>query len=359
MFRWRSKLVVAVVLVASAAVYAYTTVRRPDDTPVVDSVRVTRRTIATEVKATGVIRPMTGAQVRVGPRVSGIVRTLSVRVGDRVSRGQLLAELDDRELVARHQEALASLNLAKANFAFTTAELRRKQALSDGGLLARNDLDLAQNAAAVAEQEVGRAQALLEYAATQLTYSRVEAPISGVVASVATQEGETVAASFATPTFVTLLDLNRLEVWAYVDETDIGRVRIGQPATFTVDTYGSDPFEARVTEIYPQAEVRDNVVDYVTVLRFRALRDRPLRPEMTTSVRIAIAASQDVLAVPLKALHREKQQPYVWRRRAGAVTRVPVTLGLKDNSYWEVRAGLDEGDEILTGAPPQNEGESQ
>ena len=330
---------------------AITRLHRQTAEPQVPSVPVVRRTISTEIKATGVVRPMTGALVRVGPRVSGIVRMLAVRVGDRVSKGQLLAELDDRELIARHNEARAALKLAEANLAFASAELVRKQALAMVGLLARNDLDLATNAAAVAEQEVGRAQATLDYAATQLTYARVEAPIDGVVSSVSTQEGETVAASFSTPTFVTLLDLNRLEVWAYVDETDIGRVRIGQPAAFTVDTYGSDAFDGRVTEIYPQAEVRDNVVDYITVLRFRQVRERPLRPEMTTSVRIAIDARRDVLTIPLTAVRRQDQRPFVWRRRAGAADRVAVTLGLRDNAYWEVRSGLGEGDQVLTSDP--------
>src|SRR5207248_1630317 len=139
---------------------------------------------------------------------------------------------------------------------------------------------------AVAEQQVAGARANLDFAAAQLDYSKIVAPIGGVVASVATQEGETVAASFAAPTFVTLIDLSRLEVWAYVDETDIGRIRVGQPARFTVDTYGDQEFAGRVTAIYPRPEIRDNVVNYVTVIRFDPPRDRTLRPEMTTTVRI-------------------------------------------------------------------------
>src|SRR4029434_10980162 len=104
--------------------------------------------------------------------------------------------------------------------------------------LQHNERDRAERAAGVSEKQVTAARASLAFAETQLAYGRIEAPIDGVVASISTQEGETVAASFAAPTFVTLVDLSRLEVWAYVDETDIGRVRIGQPARFTVDTYG-------------------------------------------------------------------------------------------------------------------------
>lgn len=240
---------------------------------------------AEEVKATGVIKPMVGAEVRVGSRVSGVVRRLFVRIGDRVEKGELLAELDDRDLVSRRREALAALNLAQANLDYARAELARKRGLRD--LLSPSELDVAQRAFAVAEQQTAGARAALEAATTQLGYARIAAPIAGVVASIATQEGETVAASFAAPTFVTLLDLERLEVWAYVDETDIGRIQPGLPARFTVDTYGGEEFEGRVTAIYPKPEIRDNVVNYVTVIRFDAPRDRVLRPEMTATVRVA------------------------------------------------------------------------
>jgi RND family efflux transporter MFP subunit len=242
------------------------------------------------VKATGVIKPMIGAEVRVGSRISGVVRRLYVRVGDSVRSGQALAELDDRDLVARRNEAQAQLDQAGANADYARADLRRKQELKAGGLLADADLDVAARAGHVADQQVAGARANLVFAATQVGYARVDAPISGVVASVSTQEGETVAASFATPTFVTLVDLTRLEVWAYVDETDIGRIRIGQPARFTVDTYGDEEFEGRITAIYPKPEIRDNVVNYITVIRFDPPKGRTLRPEMTTTVRITTDA---------------------------------------------------------------------
>ena len=241
------------------------------------------------VTATGVVKPMIGAEVRVGSRISGVVRRLFVRIGDRVEKGQLLAELDDRDLVARRAEALAALQLAEANLDYARADLARKRELRASALLAPSDLDVTERAFAVAQQQRAGAHASLDVATTQLGYGRIVAPIDGVVASVATQEGETVAASFAAPTFVTLVDLTRLEVWAYVDETDIGRIRIGQPATFTVDTYGATNFTGEVAAIYPKAEIRDNVVNYVTVIRFATPPDKVLRPDMTTTVRIGDA----------------------------------------------------------------------
>lgn len=245
-----------------------------------------RRETSNVVKATGVIKPMIGAEVRVGSRVSGVVRRLYVRVGDTVAAGASLAELDDRDLLARRNEARAAVEQAKANAEFARADLRRNEELSAEALLAASQLDVARRAYAVADQQVAGAKANLDFAAAQLDYAKITAPIAGVVSSVTTQEGETVAASFAAPTFVTLIDLARLEVWAYVDETDIGRIRVGQPARFTVDTYGDEEFTGRVSAIYPRPEIRDNVVDYVVVVRFDPPHDRTLRPEMTTTVRI-------------------------------------------------------------------------
>ncbi len=207
---------------------------------------------------------------------------------------------------------------------------------------------------AVVAQQVAAARASLDYAAAQVAYARITAPIAGVVASVATEEGETVAASFAAPTFLTLLDPSRLEVWAYVDETDIGRIRPGQTARFTVDTYGDEEFEGRVSAVHPTAEIRDNVVDYVTVVQFQRPKNRTLRPEMTTTVRIALATRENVLAVPIRAVRWQGTRAFVLVRRpqqqecSAAGTRLGHA-GLKDETNCEIVNGLHEGDEVLVG----------
>ena len=314
-----------------------------------DTARVTRRDIASVVKATGVVKPMVGAEVRVGSSVSGVVSRLFVRIGDRVEKGQLLAELDARELVARRDAAEAAVRLASANLSYTHADLHRKQELGTVKVIAPSELELAQQAYGVAEQQYKQAQANLTDAVTQLSYGKIFAPIAGTVESVSTQEGETVAASFAAPTFVTLLDLSRLEVWAYVDETDIGKIHVGQNASFTVDTYGDYEFAGKVTAIYPQAQIRDNVVDYVTVIRFQPPRDRILRPEMTTTVRVALEQRQNVLALPVRVIHREGKRQFVMSRVADHPERRWITTGLRDDSYWEITDGLRENDEVLVG----------
>jgi macrolide-specific efflux system membrane fusion protein len=347
------KLLVAGLLAAAAAVAVVVVARGAGSGPAeavaggVEVVRVTRRDIGSTVKATGVIEPRVGAEVRVGSRLSGVVTRLHVRVGDLVERGQLLAEIDDRELRARRREAEAALALARANVGFTQADLRRKRELSAAGVLAPSELDLAERANRVAEQQEAQAAAALDSAATQLGYARITAPIAGIVASVSTQEGETVAASFAAPTFVTLLDLSRLEVWAYVDETDIGRVEPGQAATFTVDTYDEERFAGTVVAIHPQAEIRDNVVNYVTVVRFTPPAGRVLRPEMTATVRIELPARRGAPALPLRAVRREGGRPYVLVPGEREGERHWVTPGVRDETHVEMAAGLREGDAVL------------
>jgi RND family efflux transporter MFP subunit len=343
--------VVAAIVVAASALSlrrsASATAADPATTKRV--VRVARRDVGSVVKATGVIKPRVGAEVRVGSRISGVVRRLYVQIGDAVVRGQLLASLDDRDLVARRDEAAAVLRQATADRRFASDDLRRKTALHETGGISPSDLEGAQRADAVAEAQVARARANLAFASTQVEYARIVAPIDGVVASVSTQEGETVAASFAAPTFLTLIDPSRLEIWAYVDETDIGRIHVGQHARFTVDTYGDHEFEGRATAVYPKAEIRDNVVNYVTVLRFEPPRDRTLRPEMTTTVRIALEMREHALAVPIKAVRFDDRRAYVLAPSGASFEKRWVTTGMKDESYWEVVAGLREGDSVIVG----------
>lgn len=346
---WAVLAVTAVALSVVAVVRGAGSTRAADPAGSAQVVRVVRRDVGSVVKATGVIRPRVGAEVRVGSRISGVVTRLYVQIGDAVKKGQLLATLDDRDLIARRDEAAATLQRAEIDQTYAAIDRGRKRELAAAGNLSPSDLDLAERAASLGEQQVRGARATLAYSTAQLDYTRIVAPIAGVVASVTTQEGETVAASFAAPTFLTLLDPLRLEVWAYVDETDIGRIRIGQHGRFTVDTYGDHEFDGRVSAVYPKAEIRDNVVNYVTVLRFDPPRDRTLRPEMTTTVRIALETRENALTVPILAVRSEGGRAFVLSPRVAGVERRWVTTGTRDEGYVEILGGLREGDEVLVG----------
>lgn len=337
---------IAVVIVGAKSVLDK---RSSNDLAAAEFVQVQRRDISAVVTATGVIKPMVGAEVRVGSSVSGIVTHLYVRVGDTVRKGAPLADVDSRELDARRDVAEAAVRLAKANLDYAQADLRRKDELLAAQVIAHSERDVAQDAFAVAQQQYKQARANLADALTQLSYTKIIAPIAGTVESVTTQQGETVASSFAAPTFVTLLDLSRLEVWAYVDETDIGRIRVGQKAAFTVDTYGEHAFPGRVTAIYPQAQIRDNVVEYIAVVRFQTPRGYTLRPEMTTTVTIDQQQHKNVLSLPISAIHREGTRHFVIVRKGASTERRWITTGLRDDTYWEITNGIHEGEEVLIG----------
>ena len=308
---------------------------------------VERMSIGATVLATGVIRPQVGAEVAVGSRVSGVLARLHVTVGDRVQRGQLLAELDPTEFEAQQQQMLASLESAQVDRDFARRQYERAQGLIRGQVIAQTEFDEAERAFRAAEASVRQADANLRSVEILLDYTKIRAPISGVVSSVSTQVGETVAANFAAPTFVTIIDLDRLEVWAYVDETDIGQIAVGQKAAFTVDTYASVDFEGVVTAIRPQAELQNNVVNYITVLEIGDTGDHILRPEMTTTVNILLADREDVLAVRNSAVRRDDAGTHVLLLEGERSIRRDIRAGYRGRTHTEVIDGLQGGDEVL------------
>jgi RND family efflux transporter MFP subunit len=311
---------------------------------------IERRNISSTVLATGVIRPQVGAEVRVGSRVSGILKELHVTIGDMVPAGHLLAVLDPTEFGARRDQAAAQLETAITERDFAALELDRGRQLLAEEVITQAEFDAADMAVQTAAARVRQAEAALQSAEIELGYTRITAPIGGVVASVSTQVGETVAASFASPTFVTIIDLDRLEVWAYVDETDIGRVEVGQRATFTVDTYLDTDFEGRVTAIQPAAVIIDNVVNYVTLIEIGPTNGKTLRPEMTTSVNIILEGLDDVLALPNGAVRRDSGGAFAYVPGPMGPERRTIRTGYRGSDFTEVLEGLEEGDEVLVGS---------
>jgi len=189
-------------------------------------------------------------------------------------------------------------------------------------------------------------QARLRTATIQLGYSEIHAPIRGVIADVTTRQGETVAASFAAPTFVTIVDLDRLEVQAYVDETDIGRIFVDQRATFSVDTYPEADFTARVTAINPKAELQNVVFNYVVILQFDTQDAYALRPEMTAHVLLELEQRTDVLTLPRRAIKREQGRQLVTVRCGGAWMDQQIETGWRTDRSVEIRDGLAEGETV-------------
>lgn len=318
------------------------------DKPVYQTITVKRKTINTSILATGIIKPKVGAEVKVGSRVSGIVKRLYVKNGDQVRKGDLLANLDDAELSAQYRLQAANLENAKTVLKYTKIEMDRAKVLVDKDFTSVQSYDNLVKEYDIALARIASQQAAVDYAATELGFAKIYAPISGVIGSVSTQEGETVSATFAAPTFVTIIDLSRIEVWAYVDETDIGKAETGQKASFTVDTYSGNSFEGKVSAIYPKAEIRDNVVNYVVIIEIPDSKGKILRPEMTASVTIQTNAMNQVLSIPNHVIKRKNAEPVVYVLENGKPVLRKIKTGLKGTQMTEVISGLKENDQVIT-----------
>jgi RND family efflux transporter MFP subunit len=336
-----------VVLIALVAIVAHSRANNDKSDTAVTTAIVEKRDMGSLVQATGIIKPKVGAEVKVGARITGKVEHLYANIGDRVKKGQILVRLEQDDLKARADQAEAAYLEAKAAFDKAKLDLDRDTPLAKEGYISQQNIDGLQNVYDMAKARLMKAKADQDYAKAQLSYATITAPISGTIASVTTQQGETVAAGLNAPTFITIIDLNKLEVNAYVDETDVGKIGVGQEALFTVDTFADKDFKGKVTAIYPRAVLQENVVNYITLISIENSEGK-LKPDMTANVTITLKKKMGVLAVPGAAVVREGGRKYVMlQAKDGKATRREVKTGWKESAYIEITSGLKEGDVVL------------
>lgn len=320
--------------------------REPRDLP---TLTVRRSDLIESTVAVGTLQAQVGAEVKVGSRLSGVLRELHVGVGERVDRGAVLARLDDADWRARLAMAQAGLAAAGAERDFAASELARAEGLRD--LVPAAQVESARRTLRVRTAEVERFEAALAEAEVNLGYTLIRAPVAGTIASIATYVGETVAASLAAPTFLTLVDLTRLEVRAFVDETDIGKVVVGQVATVRVDAFPGRQLAARVRAVDPKAELVQNVVNYVVTLdltdRGEGAEALVLRPDMTVHVDFVLDQRSDVVTLPRAAVFRREGRDFVRLLGVDGWSERGVTLGLATPQRVEITAGLEAGDIVL------------
>lgn len=309
---------------------------------------VKRRNINSSILATGSIKPMVGAEVKVGARLSGKVEKLYANIGDKIEKGQVIAMLEQNDLTAKVNEAKMNLQVSEANLELMQKKLQRTQALYARDFVSKEDIDVAERDCKAAQAQVNLLKETIKYTETQLSYATIIAPISGIIASVSTQEGETVAAGLNAPTFVTIIDLSRLQVDTFVDETDIGRVENGQQAIFTVDAFPDKEFSGKVIAIYPKAIIQQNVVYYDVVIAITNTEGL-LKPDMTASVTIFAGNRDNVLSVPNKAVKRESEQKVIYILNGSKPVRRIIKTGWKDSNYTEIIEGVTEGETVIIG----------
>jgi macrolide-specific efflux system membrane fusion protein len=286
---------------------------------------------------------------------------LYANIGDSVKKGQVIAELEKEDLTAKVERNQADLAVAEARIADVEARLklaeiqyRRQEKLIVDDFTSQDAVDSAAKELAVnragldlARRQVESARAALKESGANLGYATITAPIPGVIASVSTQEGETVAAGLNAPVFVTILDLKRLQVDAFVDEVDIGKVKVGQKAVFTVDSFPAREFEGKVVAVYPKAVLQENVVNYDVVIEIASPFEGILKPDMTASVIIMLGKRPDVLAVPAEAVKRERGKTLLYILTDGRAEPREVKTGWKDGPWIEIAGGVEEGQTVL------------
>jgi RND family efflux transporter MFP subunit len=346
--RGRAALLVAlcVVVVAAAAAW-WMAHRKVSDQSAARRIRwivPEARDLSTVVNATGTVKLKTGAEVRVGAQLSGIVRRLNVTVGSHVNQGDVIAEIDSRPVMAKADQARSLLAQANVSLAKATMDYSRAEQLIQAGLIPAQQFEDTRAAFEAANASVAAAQSGLAAARVDLDYVQIHAPISGTVASIATQQGETVAASFATPTFVTIIQQSALEIIAMVDEADIGNVRRGDEVNFTTETYPDHEFRGVVTRIAPVATIISGVVNYEVAVCIK--RGPGLKPDMTANVNIRTSGRRALL-IPAGCLHNEGTQPFVYLARAGgAPEKRTVTPGTRLSDKVEIVRGLTMSDRV-------------
>ena len=385
--RW---FIIALLVVATviAAMIVWRTVDKSDKIQF-KTQEVQRGNLTVIVTATGTLQPTN--KVDVGSELSGIIKSVEADYNDRVKVGQVLARLDTSKLEAQVTQSKAALESAKAKVLqaqATVSETRSKLAqlqrvweLSNKKIPSQSELDAAEAAferakadEASAKAAVSQAQATLEAIETDLSKTVIRSPINGIVLNRSVEPGQTVAASFQAPVLFTLAeDLTQMELHVNVDEADIGKVKEGQKATFSVAAYPNRTFEARITQARYGSSTTSGVVTYETVLKVNN-SDLSLRPGMTATADITVKKVENAILVPSTALrftppvHEEKKpstglvgsllprppssaskhgedatankkQQRVWTLKDGQLSAIPVTVGSTDGIMTEVVTG--------------------
>ncbi len=331
---------------------------------------IIRGDIQSAVTAAGTVNPV--KTVLVGTQVSGTVKDIYVDFNAPVKKGQLIAMIDPATFEAQVAQATANLLAAKANMEKAEATLvdarramDRNKELFSKNLIAKSDADTSGTNYETSKAQVSaskaqtvQAEATLKIAETNLRYTRILSPVDGIVVSRNVDVGQTVAASFQTPTLFTIAqDLTKMQIDTNVDEADIGKLITGQDVEFTVDAYPDITFKGVVSQIRNAPIIVQNVVTYDVVIKMEN-PELKLKPGMTANVSIILSTKKDVLGIPNAALRfspvdkdkgrvRQKGQG-VWVLKNKKPERVPVSLGIGDGNYTElVSGGINEGQEVI------------
>ena len=259
-----------------------------------------RGNITATASATGTLSAVTTVQV--GSQVSGIISKLYADFNSQVQKGQVLAELDPTPFLQTVEQRQADVTKSQIDMANALLTYNRQKRLAAAGLVAQSEVDAARAAYDSARAQLTQSQASLKQAQTNLGYTKIYSPIDGQVVDRQYDIGQTVAASFQAPTLFTIAqDLTKMQVKADIDQSDIGRIQVGQPVRFTVDAYPDQQFRGQISQVRLNATVNQNVITYPVIVEVPN-PDLKLRPSMTADVTIQVDTVRNVMRVPNSAL---------------------------------------------------------
>jgi HlyD family secretion protein len=362
--------ILIVILIIIAVAGYFFLLRGKGQEPQFRTDKVTRGDIEMAVTATGTVNPVT--TVLVGTQVSGTIKNIYVDFNSPVKKGQLIARIDPALFEAQVNQARANLLSAKANLEKAEASevdskrtMERNKELLSKNLIAQSDFDTAETnyetakaSVSAAKSQVAQSEAALSLTETNIFYTKIVSPVDGIVVSRNVDVGQTVAASFQTPTLFSIAqDLTKMQIDTNVAEADIGNVKVGEDVEFTVDAYPDITFKGKVWQVRNAPITVQNVVTYDVVIQV----DNPelkLKPGMTANVSIIISVKKDVLKIPNAALRfklsektkapAQQKGSAVWILEQGNPKRVPITTGISDGSYTELVSGdIKEGQEMI------------
>ncbi|MBL86455.1 MAG: efflux transporter periplasmic adaptor subunit [Winogradskyella sp.] len=370
------KIITATITLAIIALVLYLLLK-PSQTVIVEAKTIVATTgnVTNLVTATGTIEPIT--QVEVGTQVSGVVEKIYVDYNSEVKEGQLIAELDKTNLKASVVQAQANYDNALSQKNYTETIYNRQKTLFDNQVISKADYDDALYSYQTAKGTVTQRYSELQTARTNLGYANIYSPIDGVVLSRDIDEGQTVAASYSTPTLFTIAqDLKEMQVEADVDEADIGNVKEGQRVSFTVDAYIGETFEGEVTQVRLNPTTTSNVVTYTVVIKAHN-PDLKLKPGLTATISIYTLELKDVLTTQAKAVNfkpetalmsqyieqnnletpnpsdnnatnKKEEQTILWvLNNDKTIEPKPVKLGASDGVNVQILEGISKGEKLV------------
>ena len=330
--------------------------------------KLVKGNIIETITASGIINPI--STVSIGTQVSGTIAEIYVDYNSEVKKGQLLAQIDPDMFAATLAQRTAALEIAKAevdvvknDIVYYQKHLERIKKLKASNYSTDKELEAAQrdydNAVvqlALREAQVKQADAAMQYAQTELNYTKIESPVDGIVISKSVEVGQTVAASFSTPELFSVAeDLTKMEIDTSVVEADISKVKEGQTVEFSVDSYPDVTFSGKVTQVRNEPITVSNVVTYSVIVEIDN-RDNKLKPGMTANVTIITNQKNDTIIVPNQALRvsmaDDQKAVYkdrgIWIMKGSKPERVAITLGISDDNNTEIFSDeLHEGDEVI------------